>query len=75
MQKSSAVNLQLAELYERGKDLDPKNKKTTMEWAIEVGRIVEAGYTSEQLEAFRSKMTHREKLEYLGSELLLGQYD
>ena len=75
MQKSSAVNLLLANLYEKGKALVGKDKDATMEWAIEVEQIVEKGYPSENLEAFRSKMTHRKKLEYLGSELLWGQYD
>ena len=75
MQKSSAVNLLLADLYEKGKVLDGKDKAAAVAWAIEVKKIVDTGYPPENLEAFRSKMSHREKLEYLGSELLWGMYD
>ena len=73
--KGSAVNLALANLLDEGRLLDPNDTDATTKWAEEVAEIVAFGYEPEYVSGFNSKPTHEEKLEYLGSELLWGQYD
>ena len=75
MEKSGMVNLALANLLDEGRKLDPKDTGATTMWAEDVAEIVAVGYMPKDVSGFNSKPTHEEKLEYLGSELLLGVYD
>ena len=70
IEESSKVNLALKDLLEEGQKLDPKDTGATTLWADDVAEIVAVGYEPEYVSGFKSKPTHKEKLEYLGSELL-----
>ena len=75
MEKGGAVNLALLNLLDEGRILDPNDTDATTKWAEDVAEIVSVGYEAEYVSRFNSKPTHEEKLEYLGSEPLLGMYD
>jgi len=75
MEKDNIVKFALANLLDEGLRLDPNDTDATTKWAEDVAEIVAVGYTPEDVSGFNSKPTHEEKLEYLGSELLLGMYD
>ncbi len=75
MEKDSAVNLALANLLDEGRGLDSNDTDATTKWAEDVTEIAAVGYTPEHVSGFNSKPTHKEKLEYLASELLFGVYD
>ncbi len=72
MGNGSSVNLALTTLLEEGKALDPSDDHAKANWANNVIAVASPQYPAFAIDAFRSKPSHVEKLNYLEKEMLWG---